>query len=69
MSITIRHREDDRTATAGHGENGLGWFVEVRDKNQIIEEYDLLSVRETTTLDELLSVLVRYGFFEQEYID
>ena len=69
MSITIRHREDDRTATAGYGENGLGWFVEVRDKNQILAEYDLLSVQETTTLDGLLSVLVRHGFFEQEDID
>lgn len=69
MSNTIRHREDDRTATAGYGANGLGWFVEVRDKTCILEEYDLLSTGETTTLDGLLAVLVRHGFFEQEDMD
>ena len=66
MRVRVVHPEDQRlVAVAGHDRSALGWFCEIHHEG-IREEYSGLTHGKPTTLQGVLDVLVRHGFFSRE---
>jgi hypothetical protein len=64
MRFTVKHpTNQDLSAVVGHDKTAIRWFIEVREKGKLIDEYDGLTAEEPSTLQGVLDRLVTNGFF------
>ncbi|MBI2378013.1 MAG: hypothetical protein HYV07_28690 [Deltaproteobacteria bacterium] len=60
----IKHPADEATRAHYGTDPFLSWWVEVHQKDKVIESYDGISP-DDSTMEGLLRVLVRHGFFSE----
>ena len=63
MRFTLQHPSESHCKAVYGFDAHLKWFVEVRARGRLIDEYDALTT-ERSTMTGALQVMVEHGFFE-----